>query len=691
MTVRLAVAAAAVALGAASATAQGPSAPYTPRLERPVLTSGSGAQRLPIDVALLSSAAPFETVRSAGRPEALRWRAQGGLSDLRLFAMEGGGPREIGHLLIYPDTGDPQWVSGAILPIAPMERANRKTSGFEVDLDGAHAVDMLRVEGLPVPFLKPFALEGSGDREHWTLLVPDGTLFDLPVERLRHVTIPFQQGAYRYVRVTWDDTHSGRVPLPRSVFARRAVGGTPPPSLAAELAFERRASEPGRSRYRVRLPRARLPIVALSLDVGGGHVFRTVVATESRMVGMEAVPAEIGRATIARLTRSGTTAVQLRVPIASPREPELDLVVEDGNNPPLDLKGVVAEFAEMPWIYFEAPSAPVVARYGDSRAAAPSYDLEAARGSIRIAEVPEAKWGEPREMAASSSPAPPAPMPDTGAAIDPAGFRFQRTLPEGPGGLTVLTLDAAILANSRGPEARFADVRIVDASGRQVPYVVERREEPQTIDLELKPFAPTARDLRSEAGRQLSAYTFRLPYRNLPSLRLVLDTSARVFTRSVQVGVERPPDRRRRERWFDVKASSQWQHADEATPAPPLTLAVGDSEEVDLVIVVDEGDNRALPITALRALLPTYRLRFYRPESSLRVVYGRDDLPTPQYDLALLAPQVMGAEAHEIVAASDTAPASGASAELLSPRVFWIGLGIAVVALLGVIAKLVKN
>jgi hypothetical protein len=550
---------------------------------------------------------------------------------------------------------------------------------------------MLRVEGLPVPFLKPFALEGSGDREHWTLLVPDGTLFDLPVERLRQVTIPFQPGAYRYLRVTWDDTHSGRVPSPRSVFARRSASGAPRPALSAELAFERRASEPGRSRYRVRLPRARLPIVALALDVGGGHVFRTVVVTESRLSGIEAVPAEIGRATIARLTRSGTTAVQTRIPIAPPREPELDLVIDDGNNPRLELKGVVAEFAEMPWIYFEAPSAPVVARYGDPRAAAPSYDLEAARGSIRIAEVPEAKWGEPHEMAAPSSPATPAVMPETGAPIDPAGFRFQRTLPEGPGGLTVLTLDAAMLANSRGPEARFADVRLVDASGRQVPYVIERREEPQTIDLELKPFAPKAHDLRSEAGRQRSAYVLRLPYPSLPSLRLVLETSARVFTRSVQVGVERPPDRRRRDTWFDVKAAMRWQHADEGTAAPALTLAVGLSEDADLVIVVDEGDNRPLPIVAVRALLPTYRLRFYRPAGSLRVVYGRDDLPIPQYDLALLAPQVMGAEAHEIAAASETAPTSGATVELLSPRVFWIGLGIAVVALLGIIAKLVKN
>jgi hypothetical protein len=125
-------------------------------------------------------------------------------------------------------------------------------------------------------------LEGSGDRQHWTLLEAEGTLFDLPTERLRQVALPFRAGVYRYLRVTWDDTHSGRVPLPRAVFARHAASVAPPPSLSTEVGFERRPSEPGRSRYRVRVPRARLPIVALSLGVGGGHVFRAVTVSESR-------------------------------------------------------------------------------------------------------------------------------------------------------------------------------------------------------------------------------------------------------------------------------------------------------------------------------------------------------------------------------------------------------------------------
>ena len=282
-------------------------------------------------------------------------------------------------------------------------------------------------------------------------------------------------------------------------------------------------------------------------------------------------------------------------------------------------------------------------------------------------------------------------MPGTGAPIDTAGFRFDRALPDAPPGLVALRVDAAFLAHSRGPAGRFADVRIVDDGGRQVPYVIERREEPLALDLALQPHQPRARELASEGGHRRSAYIVRLPFDGLPNVRVVLETSARVFRRNVQVGLERPPDRSRRDTWFDVRAASSWQHADESTPAPALTLPVGSDIERDLVIVVEEGDNQPLPVTAVRALLPAYRLRFYRPAGTLRVVYGRDDLDPPQYDLALLAPRVMGAAAREI-AAAPTADASAVPArQLLSPRMFWIGLGIAVIALVAIIARLVRS
>ena len=114
--------------------------------------------------------------------------------------------------------------------------------------------------------------------------------------------------------------------------------------------------------------------------------------------------------------------------------------------------------------------------------------------------------------------------------------------------------------------------------------------------------------------------------------------------------------------------------------------------ETEILVVVDEGDNAPLPLTKARLLLPSYRLRFFHAGQSLpRLAYGRDDLQPPQYDLALLAPRVMGAMATEISAAP-AANATPSSAEsFASPRTFWVVLTGAVLVLLALIVRLIRG
>jgi len=658
---------AAALLTAAALHAQQPP-PDRFRFERPIATDGAGPRRLAIDVPLLAGAEP-------------------GFRDLRMFDRAGA---QVPYLLLQSPAREPQWNPGTLLPLATTE----KTSGFEVDFHGAHTIDAVRVGGLPAPFLKRLVLEGSGDRGHWTVLAGQGTLFDLPVEGLRQTELRFSPGAFRYVRVTWDDTNSGRVPMPATAEARLVAAIVPPPRLTAALQMESRPSEPGRSRYRIRLPAARLPIVAVDLTVGlgvgGGNVFREAIVSESRLSGVDAQPAELGRARLIRVVRDGIAAGALRIPIAPPSEAAVDLVIEDGSNPPLALTGVTAEFAELPWIFVEAPAGPLVARYGNPLATRPSYDLEAVRNSIDVRSVTEAAWGEPRALVASAPAATPAPLPQTGSVVDVELFTHSRAIPDGPDGLAAVVLDAGVLAHSRGPSGRFSDVRILDASNRQVPYIVERLDEPLVIPLSLQANDPRIAELRSAQGPNRSTYLIAVPYPNLPPARLVLETPAAVFQRHVTLAVQRPPDRSRRDRWLDGLASATWMHAQRDVAAPPLTLALPQVDSTDLWLTVDEGDNAPLPVSAARLLLPSYRLRFYRPAgSTLRLAYGRTDLGAPQYDLALLAPHVMGAEAREVAPLPEAAAAPRAA--FISPLAFWVFLSVAALVLLGVIARLVRR
>ena len=114
--------------------------------------------------------------------------------------------------------------------------------------------------------------------------------------------------------------------------------------------------------------------------------------------------------------------------------------------------------------------------------------------------------------------------------------------------------------------------------------------------------------------------------------------------------------------------------------------------ETELLLIVEEGDNAPLPITAARLLLPSYRLRFFHPgTTAVRVAYGRGDLQPPQYDLALLAPRVMGASAQEVSAAASTAAPPSTSSAIASPRTFWVVLSGAVLVLLALIVRLIRG
>jgi hypothetical protein len=649
------------------------------RVERPIVTTAAGPQRLTVDLPLLARATRVTNIRSSGRWQT---RAEGGLDDLRISDGQG---REVPYLLVYPSK-EPEWFTAEPLPVAP----TKKTSGFEADLGAAQTVDMLLIEGLPTPFLKRFTLEGSGDREHWTMLVAEGTLFDLPQERVQQLAASFPAGPYRYLRVTWDDTNAGRVPIP-PVARARAVGDERVVfhPLTASVPFERRPSEPGQSRYRLRLPAPALPLVAITLDVGPGHVFRQASVTEARFERTAAAPVVLGRETLARIERDGVTAAALRIPIAPPREAELELVVEDGSNPPLDLRAVRIECAELPWIYFESAGGPLTARYGNPSLSAPVYDLEAVRPRIAVAKIPEARWGEPRERETTAPPT--SAMPETGAPIEGATFAYRRAIGAGQGGLSVLTLDAAALAHSRGPAEQFADVRISDPNGKQVPYLLERREEPFVVPLAVSPANTSAARLRSEPGHSRSLYTVSLPYPHLPSPRLVLETSNRVFQRQIEVVREHSPDRRHRDTWVETLAAASWQHASQDVPAPALMLQLPDDVGPNVLVVVDEGDNRPLEISRAQLFLPTWRVRFFASGGPLSLLYGESNLQAPRYDLALLAPQLMGAQAETVQAAPEESGRTAPAETIVSPRTFWIGLSMAVMVLLAVIAKLVAG
>jgi Protein of unknown function (DUF3999) len=609
--------------------------------ERAVTPGASGANRLDVDVALLAGAQPD-------------------LRDLRLVDAQ---QREVGYLLVTPK-GEPRWLDGRVLSIRP----TKFTSGWEINLGRAANVDRVKLDGITPPYLKRVTVEGSGDRTRWTLLA-DATVFDLPENELRRTEIAFQPGQYRYLRLVWDDRSSARV-ASGAVHVREHDSAARPEPMRFTTAFAKRTSEPGKSRYRIRLPGKRLPLEAIEVEVAGGNVFRAAQVTEPQFQHGRVLPATLGRAELKRAERGGIVAAEMAVPIDAPAGRELDLEITDGSNPPLAITAIRARLKPQPWIYFESTDgAPLHVRYGNASAAKPLYDLEASRKYIDSKNIATAEWtGEQAIPPVQPKWRTSLPL---GATIDRDRFRFSRRVPDAPPGLSVLLLDAHALSYAHGD---VAQMRIVDGSGRQVPYLLETRAEGPTVKIAIPP-------RRVEGTR--SVYRLTLPYNQLRNEGLVLTTSARVFERTVTL---RRASRDHRWRTGEEVRTAEWRSADPDDAAPPLhiDLPAGAPRAMDLIL--DEGDNAPLPVASAHLLLPPLALRFDHPGKPLFLLYGNKRVSEPRYDVALLAPRLFGEPARELTLPPPVG-LRAADDDRQGRKFFWIGVVIAGVVLIAMLLR----
>ncbi len=242
--------------------------------------------------------------------------------------------------------------------------------------------------------------------------------------------------------------------------------------------------------------------------------------------------------------------------------------------------------------------------------------------------------------------------------------------------MTVLLLDADVLSRSYD----LADVRIVTAGNRQIPYVVEKRDEPLVLPL-------TISNVESPNGT--SVYRLALPFPTLPyGTRLVLRTTARVFERRIEL--RRVADERRGRASASL-ATVTWRSADPELPPPAITFdAPTGNNDRALELVVDEGDNAALPLARAELLLPSVALRFHHPGSPLFLLYGNREAAEPRYDLALLAPRLFAQSARELALPSTATTPSDATQDQGALRFFWIAIGLVAVVLLVLLARLLS-
>jgi len=308
-------------------------------------------------------------------------------------------------------------------------------------------------------------------------------------------------------------------------------------------------------------------------------------------------------------------------------EPELSVVVDNRNSPPLEIESVTVRWVP-PVLGFVAPlHGAYTLRFGNAAALAPNYDLTALSAKLRRVGSsvtagpiePNPNYRRPESL--------PLLEPLAGA-IDVGPWQYRAAVRMSESGIQRITLPAVVLSHA-DPSSK--DLRLV-REGHQIPYLVERTAPTQELHPILEPIA-------NEKEPELSRWRLKLPFDALPLKRLSCRAKTRTLFERSAVLFDEARDERGNQARREV-GRAIWRHTGSEAP-PDLTLdLVGKVASSSLLLEVENGDNLPLALESFVLQLAVTQLVFKAapgPESWL--YYGNPKALAPRYDLGFgLAP-----------------------------------------------------
>ncbi len=254
------------------------------------------------------------------------------------------------------------------------------------------------------------------------------------------------------------------------------------------------------------------------------------------------------------------------------------------------------------------------------------------------------------------------------AVLDAAPFACAASLRARPGaeGVSRVRLTPALLAVARED---LADVRVVDGASRQWPFVLVPDAGREAIELRVE--GP-----RAERGSS----AFRLVP---PVAPIALD--------GLTLRVDRPSF----DRGYRILAGQSWLAGGRLTRAASdwlrdpaeIALTVPRGRVAELTLVVDDGDEAPLALSAARASSVAAELWLVAPAGEYTLLAGDAAAHAPRYEIAAARARVLGAHAGAAEVGPLTPnPAHQAAVALPGgdgrhTLALWLALGLAVVAL----------
>jgi hypothetical protein len=315
-----------------------------------------------------------------------------------------------------------------------------------------------------------------------------------------------------------------------------------------------------------------------------------------------------------RISRSAGRAAELRVPCSEVAGSSLEIEVERAGTP-LSL-GAARLYVQPKRLVFRAPeSGGVTLLYGSPDAPKARSDLASALGGDLPKELAQGSLGAAEDRGGR----PRLPEPARGPHLDPTSFSAVRPISL-PASGTLAYLDLVGVP----PHAAGA-VRIVDAEGRQVPFVLENDERRVTVPLA---FSVEHEDRKTRV--RVTGFSA-----NEPPRALELAASAPDYFRRPLEIYELGRDARGARQRVSL-GSALWEKRPEMRGAE-LRVPVGAPAASELFLELDDGDNPPISLSSVSGEVSRARVDFlFRPGESLRLLSGAKQASLARYDLSLL-------------------------------------------------------
>jgi hypothetical protein len=379
---------------------------------------------------------------------------------------------------------------------------------------------------------------------------------------------------------------------------------------------------------------------------------------------------------------------ELDLPVQPAHGDRLRVSIDDGDSPPLAGLSVTAVFGQPSLVASLAPSGGVapaaILRFGGGRANVPRYDLAAFGADPgrelygKRAEALVRIYDPAATRAARLGPIRPNPAFDRtpalefamrpGAAIDAGTFARRRPvrLAPSPEGLSRVRLDAADLA---ALSSDLADLRIVDGSSRQWPYLLERGDG----------------SIESPLAAAVSTKDRRTTYRLTPAVspltanRLAIDADVPFFDRAFKLaGVDESGHDR-------VIAAGRLARA--TSDPMPVAIDFPSTRLAKLALTIEDGDDAPLPLRSFIARVPVPDVFVAAPAGSYALLLGSRDTTAPSYELARVRDVVLSVAAGDAEAGPiEKNPGLSLAARITRGKgaettILWVALIAAVVVL----------